>query len=106
MKPCWPTAKVSGCTVHFADNEFDHGPVIVQRTAPVLDGDTPESLAARVFDQECLAYPEAVRLFAEGLEGRRAAGEASPGMSRRIFDFARGADEIGGRVVTSSGLVH
>lgn len=67
-------AKVSGCTVHFADNEFDHGPVISQRTVPVLDDDTPESLAARVFEQECLAYPEAIRLFAQGkivIEGRR-----------------------------------
>ena len=59
-------AKVSGCTVHFADNEFDHGPVIVQRTVPVRDDDTADSLAARVFEQECVAYPEAIRLFAEG----------------------------------------
>jgi folate-dependent phosphoribosylglycinamide formyltransferase PurN len=66
--------KVSGCTVHFADNEYDHGPIILQRTVPVLDDDTPEALAARVFAQECEAYPEAVRLFAEGrlrIEGRR-----------------------------------
>jgi formyltetrahydrofolate-dependent phosphoribosylglycinamide formyltransferase len=66
--------KVSGCTVHFADNEYDHGPIIVQRTVPVLDDDTPERLAARVFAQECEAYPEAIRLFAEGnlrIEGRR-----------------------------------
>jgi formyltetrahydrofolate-dependent phosphoribosylglycinamide formyltransferase len=65
--------KVSGCTVHFADNVFDHGPIIVQRVAPVLDGDTPETLAARVFEQECEAYPEAIRLYAEGclqVEGR------------------------------------
>ena len=58
--------KVSGCTVHFADNEYDHGPIIVQRCVPVLDDDTPDSLAARIFDEECRAYPEAVRLFAEG----------------------------------------
>lgn len=66
--------KVSGCTVHFADNEYDHGPIILQRTVPVLDDDTPDSLAARVFEQECEAYPEAIRLFAQGrlrLEGRR-----------------------------------
>jgi formyltetrahydrofolate-dependent phosphoribosylglycinamide formyltransferase len=66
--------KVTGCTVHFADNEFDHGPIILQRTVPVLDNDTPETLAARVFDQECEAFPEAIRLFAEGLlqvNGRR-----------------------------------
>jgi formyltetrahydrofolate-dependent phosphoribosylglycinamide formyltransferase len=66
--------KVSGCTVHFADNEYDHGPIILQRVVPVLDDDTPEALAARVFEQECEAYPEAIRLFAEGrlhTEGRR-----------------------------------
>jgi formyltetrahydrofolate-dependent phosphoribosylglycinamide formyltransferase len=67
-------AKISGCTVHFADRKYDHGPVIVQRTVPVLDDDTPETLAARVFEQECEAYPEAIQLFAEGrlrIEGRR-----------------------------------
>jgi phosphoribosylglycinamide formyltransferase-1 len=67
-------AKVSGCTVHFADNEYDHGPIIMQRTVPVLDDDTPDTLAARIFEQECEALPEAIRLFAEGklrLEGRR-----------------------------------
>ena len=66
--------KVSGCTVHFADNEYDHGPIILQRVVPVLDDDTPEELAARVFEQECEAYPDAIRLFAEGrlrIEGRR-----------------------------------
>jgi phosphoribosylglycinamide formyltransferase 1 len=67
-------AKVSGCTVHFADNEYDHGPIILQRTVPVLDDDTPDRLAERVFGQECEAYPEAIRLFAAGklrIEGRR-----------------------------------
>jgi formyltetrahydrofolate-dependent phosphoribosylglycinamide formyltransferase len=58
--------KVSGCTVHFADNEYDHGPIIQQRCVPVFDGDTPETLAARVFEAECELYPECVRLFAEG----------------------------------------
>jgi formyltetrahydrofolate-dependent phosphoribosylglycinamide formyltransferase len=58
--------KVSGCTVHFADNVYDHGPIILQRVVPVLDGDTADTLAARVFEQECEAYPEAIRLFAEG----------------------------------------
>jgi len=56
----------SGCTVHFADNEYDHGPIILQRTVPVLPGDTPDALAARIFEQECIAYPEAIRLFAAG----------------------------------------
>jgi len=66
--------KVSGCTVHFCTNEYDRGPIIIQRTCPVLDDDTPETLAERVFEQECLAYPEAIRLFAEGrlqIEGNR-----------------------------------
>lgn len=57
--------KVSGCTVHFADNEFDHGPIISQTTVPVLDSDTPETLAKRVFEAECLAFPEAINLLAE-----------------------------------------
>ncbi len=66
--------KVSGCTVHFCTNEYDKGPIIVQRTCPVEDDDTPDTLAARVFEQECIAYPEAIRLFAEGrlqVEGNR-----------------------------------
>jgi formyltetrahydrofolate-dependent phosphoribosylglycinamide formyltransferase len=57
--------KVSGCTVHFCTNEYDAGPIITQRTCPVLDNDTPDTLAARVFEQECLAYPEAIALFAQ-----------------------------------------
>ena len=56
----------SGCTVHFADNEYDAGPIILQRKVPVLPDDDPDTLAARVFEQECIAYPEAIRLFAEG----------------------------------------
>jgi phosphoribosylglycinamide formyltransferase-1 len=56
----------SGCTVHFCDNEYDHGPIILQRRVPVLPDDTAETLADRVFEQECIAYPEAVRLFTEG----------------------------------------
>ncbi|HPC94957.1 MAG TPA: phosphoribosylglycinamide formyltransferase [Sedimentisphaerales bacterium] len=66
--------KVSGCTVHFCTNEYDNGPIVVQRTCPVLDDDTPDTLADRVFEQECIAYPEAIRLFAQGrlrIEGRR-----------------------------------
>ncbi|MFO1022845.1 MAG: phosphoribosylglycinamide formyltransferase [Planctomycetales bacterium] len=59
-------AKLSGCTVHFADNEYDHGPIILQRSVPVLDQDTPNTLAARVFEAECEAYPEAIRLYAQG----------------------------------------
>ena len=67
-------AKISGCTVHFADNRYDNGPIILQEAVPVLEDDTPETLAARVFEKECELYPRAVRLFAEGrlrIEGRR-----------------------------------
>jgi phosphoribosylglycinamide formyltransferase-1 len=67
-------AKLSGCTVHFADNQYDHGPVILQKAVPVTSDDTPDTLAARVFEAECEAYPEAIQLIAEGrvvLEGRR-----------------------------------
>jgi formyltetrahydrofolate-dependent phosphoribosylglycinamide formyltransferase len=66
--------KVSGCTVHFADEEYDHGPIILQRVVPVLDDDTPERLAERVAIEERQAYPEAIQLFAEGrlqVQGRR-----------------------------------
>jgi formyltetrahydrofolate-dependent phosphoribosylglycinamide formyltransferase len=66
-------AKVSGCTVHFVDNEYDHGPIILQRVVPVADADTAETLSARVFAAECEAYPEAIGLFAAGrlkLDGR------------------------------------
>jgi phosphoribosylglycinamide formyltransferase-1 len=58
--------KVSGCTVHFADEEYDHGPIILQRVVPVLDHDTPERLAERVALAERQAYPEAIQLYAEG----------------------------------------
>ena len=66
--------KVSGCTAHFVDNEYDGGPIIAQRAIPVLDADTPQTLAARVLEQEHLAYAEAAQWFAEGrltIEGRR-----------------------------------
>jgi phosphoribosylglycinamide formyltransferase 1 len=66
--------KVSGCTVHFVDATYDTGPIIVQRTCPVLEDDTPTSLAQRVFEQEKIAYTEAIQMFAEGLlriDGRR-----------------------------------
>jgi folate-dependent phosphoribosylglycinamide formyltransferase PurN len=55
--------KISGCTVHFVDNDYDSGPIVLQRTCPVRDTDTAESLAARVFEQEKLALPEAIELF-------------------------------------------
>jgi formyltetrahydrofolate-dependent phosphoribosylglycinamide formyltransferase len=58
--------RVSGCTVHLVDNQYDHGPIILQRTVPVASGDSPEELAARVFEAECEAYPEAIRLMVGG----------------------------------------
>jgi phosphoribosylglycinamide formyltransferase-1 len=54
--------KVSGCTVHFVDETLDGGPIIMQRTVPVLEGDTEETLAARILEQEHKLYPEAVAL--------------------------------------------
>lgn len=56
--------KISGCTVHFADNNYDRGPIIIQRAVRVIQSDDPDSLAQRVFQQELIAYPEAIRLFA------------------------------------------
>jgi formyltetrahydrofolate-dependent phosphoribosylglycinamide formyltransferase len=58
--------KVSGATVHFVDEQYDHGPIILQEPVPVLEGDTPDTLAARVQAAERRLVPEAVRLFAEG----------------------------------------
>ena len=58
--------KESGCTVHFCDNQYDHGAIILQRPVPVMMDDTPETLADRVFEQECIAYPDAIRLFGAG----------------------------------------
>ena len=57
-------AKESGCTVHIADLNYDKGPIVLQKRVPVLPGDTPETLAARVFEAECEAYPEAIRRMA------------------------------------------
>jgi phosphoribosylglycinamide formyltransferase-1 len=66
--------KVSGCTVHLVTEEMDAGPIVVQAAVPVAEGDTEDTLAARVLEQEHRIYPEAVRLLAEGrlrVEGRR-----------------------------------
>jgi len=57
--------KVSGCTVHFCTNEYDKGAIILQRCCPVEEGDDAGTLAGRVFEQECTAYPTAIRLFAQ-----------------------------------------
>jgi phosphoribosylglycinamide formyltransferase-1 len=66
--------KISGCTVHFVDNDYDNGPIILQRAVPVHEGDGPAELAARVFKEECKAVPEAITQYAEGrlqIVGRR-----------------------------------
>ncbi len=66
--------KLTGCTVHFVDETYDNGPIILQRAVPVLNNDTVETLGARVFEEECKALPDAIALYAEGqleIEGRR-----------------------------------
>jgi phosphoribosylglycinamide formyltransferase-1 len=66
--------KVSGCTVHFVDQELDHGAIIVQKTVPVLDTDDERSLAARILEQEHIAYTEAINIVLGGnfeIAGRR-----------------------------------
>lgn len=67
--------KVSGCTVHLVDEELDHGPILLQAPVPVEEGDTEESLSARILEQEHRLYPEAIQLVLDGkvtIEGRRA----------------------------------
>ncbi|MGA2967143.1 MAG: phosphoribosylglycinamide formyltransferase [Terriglobales bacterium] len=66
--------KVSGCTVHFVDEELDHGAIVVQKTVPVLDSDDEHTLAARILEQEHIAYSEAIRIVLDGkfeIVGRR-----------------------------------
>jgi formyltetrahydrofolate-dependent phosphoribosylglycinamide formyltransferase len=73
--------KVSGCTVHFCDNDYDHGPIILQRAVPVFDDDDADRLAARVFAVECETLPEAIQLFSENrlsIAGRRVAIRPDP----------------------------
>src|SRR5579864_4068416 len=66
--------KVSGCTVHFVDEELDHGAIVVQKTVPVLDSDDEHTLAARILEQEHVAYTEAIKIVLGGnfqVDGRR-----------------------------------
>ena len=68
-------AKVSGCTVHLVDEEVDHGPILLQTPVPVEEGDSEESLSARILEQEHKLYPEAIQLILDGkvrVDGRRA----------------------------------
>lgn len=61
-------AKISGCTVHYADYSYDHGEIILQRKVPVYPDDTPETLAERVFKEECIAYPMAIKIVCEKIK--------------------------------------
>jgi phosphoribosylglycinamide formyltransferase-1 len=61
--------KVSGCTVHFVDEELDHGPIIVQKAVPVLPDDSERTLAARITEQEHIAYSEAIQMVLQGKHG-------------------------------------
>src|SRR5437868_3143504 len=74
--------KVAGCTVHFVDEELDHGPIIVQKALPVLDSDDERTLAARILEQEHVAYSEAIAAVLAGnfeIRGRRLINKKSPG---------------------------
>jgi len=65
---------VAGCTVHFVDEELDHGAIIVQKAVPVLDSDDEHTLAARILEQEHIAYSEAIAMVVQGkfeMNGRR-----------------------------------
>jgi phosphoribosylglycinamide formyltransferase-1 len=80
--------RVSGCTVHVVDEGTDTGPIVIQAAVPVLDGDTEETLAARILVQEHRCYPHAVQLFAQGrvsIEGRRVRIQAPPGDAARTI---------------------
>lgn len=57
--------RISGCTVHFVDNHYDNGPILWQRSCPVQPGDSADELAARVFQQECVALPEAILMLVQ-----------------------------------------
>jgi phosphoribosylglycinamide formyltransferase-1 len=80
--------RISGCTVHVVDEGTDTGPIVIQAAVPVLDGDTEETLAARILVQEHRCYPRAVQLFAQGrvsIEGRRVRIQAPPGDAARTI---------------------
>ncbi|MBI3292599.1 MAG: phosphoribosylglycinamide formyltransferase, partial [Elusimicrobia bacterium] len=78
--------KESGCTVHVVDEEYDHGPIVLQAKVPVLPTDTPETLAVRVQEQEHRLYPEAIRVFTEGrlrIQGNHVTIMEAPPVERR-----------------------
>jgi phosphoribosylaminoimidazolecarboxamide formyltransferase/IMP cyclohydrolase len=112
-------AKVSGCTVHFVTDEYDSGPIIAQDTVPVLESDTPETLAARIHLREHQLYVKTVRLFCEGrlnVNGERAVvlpQKPHDGKVRRalisvsdktgLANFAKGLAALGVEIVSTSG---
>jgi len=72
--------KIAGCTVHFVDEELDHGAIVVQKPVPVLDSDDEHTLAERILEQEHIAYSEAINIVLEGnfeIVGRRLIGKAA-----------------------------
>ena len=80
--------RISGCTVHIVDEGTDTGPIVIQAAVPVLDGDTEETLAARILKQEHRIYPRAVKLFAEGrvqIEGRKVVVRSARGDENRTI---------------------
>ena len=99
LLPAWPGmhavrqalkggARVSGCTVHIVDEGTDTGPIVIQAAVPVLDGDTEETLAARILVQEHRCYPRAISLMAQGrveIDGRRVRIKGSPGDPTRML---------------------
>jgi len=112
--------KVSGATIHVVDEEYDHGPIVLQATVPVLATDTAGTLAARVLAQEHWIYPRAVALFAEGRvkveDGKvivkPSLHEASPRLKRALIsvsdktgvvEFAKGLHDLGVEIVSTSG---
>lgn len=112
--------KVSGATIHVVDEEYDHGPIVLQAHVPVLATDTAGTLAARVLAQEHWIYPRAVALFAEGrariedgkFTVKPSPNEASPRLKRALIsvsdktgvvEFAKGLHELGVEIVSTSG---
>jgi phosphoribosylglycinamide formyltransferase-1 len=80
--------KLTGCTVHFVTEGVDEGPIILQAAVPILDHDTPDSLAARILEQEHKIYPRAIQLFAEGrlkVDGRRVLIEHGQPVGERVI---------------------
>ena len=87
--------RVSGCTVHVVDEGTDTGPIVIQAAVPVLDGDSEETLAARILVQEHRCYPRAIALWAEGrvrIDGRRVRIAGPPGRPDRTFASPELAD--------------